>query len=321
MGGGNGGYEPDPNVGKAALLSAQTGQDYLDVMKGQMAVSNRWAGEDRARYQKRFQPVENQYVADAKKYDSPLRQNQAAREARADVFTQADIAKEQSNRELAAMGVNPKSGRFRGINRAQNFDTALAAVGASNLAREEVRSTADTMRTNVLNMGKGFAVNPATSLGLSNSAASAGFSGAMQGYGQQGAMLAQQDRTAAAAQQDNSGLWGALGTVAGVMPWASILSDETKKKNKKEAPSGLGIVRKSPATEWEYKDEVGDEPGKRHVGPMAQQFQKASGMGDGKTINVGDAIGVHHKAIEELGDKVDKLERSIKRPQKQKQAA
>lgn len=318
MGGGGGGdYKPDPNVGLAALKSAKVGKKYLKLMKEQMAVSNEWASQDRARYEDTFQPLEDRFIKTAKRYDSPWRQRQAGSEAKADVAQQAQLAKQQSNREMAAMGVNPKSGRYKALNRSINFDTALSKAGAATLARKGVRDKADMMMSSAINLGKGFAVNPATSLGLSNSAASSGFSGAMQGYNQQGQMLAQQDRNQLYAdqmqQQNNSGLFGALGTAAGLMPWGSINSDEDKKEGIKEPKKALPALRDLGIKSYAYKPEVGDAPGKRHTGPMAQDWKKATGSGDGKTIDAQDAIGVTMQAVKELDKKVDGIARGIKR--------
>lgn len=66
-----------------------------------------------------------------------------------------------------------------------------------------------------------------------------------------------------------------------------------------------------PVEEWRYKPDapMGDGGAAKHVGPMAQDFQKATGKGDGTTINVVDAIGTTLGAVQELDAKVDKLAR------------
>ena len=63
----------DPAIGQAAAKSAQTGQDYLEFMKGQSGITNQWAAEDRARYKNTFQPLQDKYIADAAAYASPDR--------------------------------------------------------------------------------------------------------------------------------------------------------------------------------------------------------------------------------------------------------
>jgi len=104
---GKGAPDADPNIGRAALLSAETGQDYLAFMKGQAGIANKWAAEDRTRYTTQFQPLEDQFVADSKTYDSPERQAAAADEASADVRLATDQQIGQMGRQMGAMGVNP----------------------------------------------------------------------------------------------------------------------------------------------------------------------------------------------------------------------
>ena len=59
-------------------------------------------------------------------------------------------------------------------------------------------------------------------------------------------------------------------------------------------------VRKVPIRAWRYR---GD--GNRHVGPMADAFNSAFGLGSKTHIPVVDAIGVLWAAIQALSDKLD----------------
>ncbi|WP_185968590.1 tail fiber domain-containing protein [Paracoccus sp. M683] len=295
-------------MGEAALLSAKTGQDYLKIMRGQMDIANEWAATDRERQQDVFIPLEDEYIKEAQNWDNPGRIAQRVSEARSDAQLQGQLAEEGAKRQAMAMGVNPGSGRFLAGSRAAKMNTGLARLGAGNTARRMVRAEADQREANAINLGKGLAVNPGTSLGLANGAASSGYQGAMQGYGQQANILGQEfDQRMSKWQADQSssaGLWGAIGTVAGMMP---MLSDEDAKTDKKKpGRSLLKAVEDMPVEEWSYKDGRGD--GGRHVGTYAQDFQRATGVGDGRTINVVDAIGTTMGAIKELSKKVDKLQ-------------
>ena len=60
----------------------------------------------------------------------------------------------------------------------------------------------------------------------------------------------------------------------------------------------LEAVRRLPVSRWKYRGDTTE-----HVGPMAQDFKEAFGLGDGKTISVIDAIGVLFAAVRELADK------------------
>lgn len=302
----------DPNMGKAALKSAETGQLMLDWMKDQASITNNWAGEDRARYSGTFLPLQDQFIQKATTYDTPERRAVAADQAAADVSQAAAQALGTRERQAMAMGVNPASGRFQMGTAKASTDTALATAGARNMARRQVEATGDQMLGNAINLGQGLAVNPGTSMGISNGAAQSGFSGAMSGYGQQASILNQDYQNRFAAWQANQSglgaLGGALGTVIGMLP--GFPSSKEIKTNKTPVDA-LGAVEKMPVEAWDYKPGVSD--GGRHIGPYAEDFAKATGIGDGKTIDPMSMIGVTMGAVRQLSEKVDQI--SAKLPQ------
>lgn len=71
----------------------------------------------------------------------------------------------------------------------------------------------------------------------------------------------------------------------------------------------LNAVKDLEVDRWEYKPGVADEG--EHIGPYAEDFQKLFGVGDGRTINVVDAIGVNLAAVKGLANKVDRLEKRL----------
>lgn len=306
----------DPNMGKAALKSAETGQLMLDWMKDQASITNNWAGEDRARYTGTFLPLQDQFIQKATTYDTPERRAVAADQAAADVSQAAAQALGTRERQAMAMGVNPASGRFQMGTAKASTDTALATAGARNMARRQVEATGDQMLGNAINMGQGLAVNPGTSMGISNGAAQSGFSGAMSGYGQQASILNQDYQNRYAAWQANQaaigGLGGALGTVVG------LISSKKVKTNRKPVDA-LGAVEKMPVEAWDYKPGVADEG--RHIGPYAEDFAKATGIGDGKTIDPISLMGVTMGAVRQLSEKVDKLAATLPRSKPQPMGA
>lgn len=301
---------PDPNMGIAAKMSAETGRQMLDWMQQQAVTTNRWADQDRTRQQRVFIPMQDQYIAEAQTWDSPARQQQAARESVADVQLASSQAQDQQRRSAMAMGVAPDSGRFAETSRKQGNALALASAGAANTARRNVMQEAEGKRANAINMGAGLAVNPATSMGLSNGASQAGFSGAMSGYGQQANILNQeyQGRMQAwqADQQGIAGALGALGSLAGAfLPIAS--SKEIK--HDKQAFDSLGAIRKMPVEKWTYNEGAGD--GGTHVGPYAEDFAAATGKGDGSSIDPITMMGVTMGAVRQLDAKVEKLTQAL----------
>ena len=189
--GGGGGSSPDPQIGKAALMQAKTGDDWLNFSKEAYAQSEvRQTATDALnnqvttqqlddmrkassrsdsewdRYNQLFKPVEDRMVSDAMNYDTPEAQAKAAAEAKADVMTNAAQSQEQNTRQMASMGINPNSGRFAGVDRATDTAVALAGAGAQNAAREGVKATGMALREGVANFGKGSTATAAQQVGL-----------------------------------------------------------------------------------------------------------------------------------------------------------
>lgn len=264
--GGGSAPSPDPAIGQAALKEAQLGEEWLKFSQEQFGVANerqkeqdklanqvtqnqldaakqaqQWATEDRDRYQNTYVPMENEFIDQANNWDSAERQDKLASEAKADVLTNASQQRGATQRQMAGMGVSPTSGRYAGVDRAQETATALSAAGAENTARNTVRNQAVDMKANAINMGKGMAVNPATSLGLGVNSGSAaygttasnnqqaagnagimgqGYQGAMNGYNSQAGILNQQYQGQLSAWQANQqaagGMMQGIGSLAGM---------------------------------------------------------------------------------------------------------
>jgi hypothetical protein len=291
----------------------------LAWMRDQAQVTNRWAAEDRSRDINTFRPLQDQFIAEAQTWDSPERKAQQAAAATADVNIAARGQMGAMNREAASMGINPASGRFASAQAKMGTDVALAGAGAANLARRQVSAEGDARRAQAINLGSGFAVNPGSAMGISNSAGQSGFSGAMQGYGQQAGILNQDFQNRMQAHQSRQsglgGLFGGLGSIigAGMGPGGFLagLSSKDYKTDKAPSKGHLEAVEKMPVEEWTYKKGIADEG--RHVGPYAEDFKAATGKGDGKTIPVMDMMGVTLGAVQELGAKVKKLEAKMTR--------
>ncbi|MGJ0505770.1 MAG: tail fiber domain-containing protein [Methylocystis sp.] len=357
----------DPMAGYAAMMQAQAGQqqaqlgqDWLSFAKDQFAIqnerqkpideltakvgaaqlegmtnANQWASEDRARYKSIFLPLQDKFIDKANNWDSAGNQAKAAAEAKADVANSVAAADQQRQRQMAAMGINPASGRFAGIERAADIEGAVAQAGAQNVARNNLRKEATALQGDAINMGNGLPSQAASSLqlgsGLGSSAEAgligantarlqgvgimnAGYGGAMGGYKDAGQtwnsiygnrvdLLNQQDQLNATT---TSGLAGGLGSLAGFgLSRMSFMSDENAKEDKREVKGILDALKKMPVEAWRYKEGEGD--GGEHVGTYAQDFQKATGLGDGKSINVVDALGVTMGAVKELAEKVETI--------------
>lgn len=144
-----------------------------------------------ARYGQNFAPVEDKVASDAMNWDSADRQAQMAGEAKADALTAGQQAQDASTRAMASMGVNPNSGRFAATNTANSTAVALAAAGAQNAARTNVRTQGVQLRQQAAQLGQQVlgSGQQANSLGLQATGAgqtayTTGLSTAMQAQNQ-----------------------------------------------------------------------------------------------------------------------------------------
>ncbi len=77
----------------------------------------------------------------------------------------------------------------------------------------------------------------------------------------------------------------------------------------------LATLRTVPVTRWEYRN---DPDGARHMGPTAQDFHAAFGLGDSdKAIGTVDVDGVLMAAVQGLNTAVDEKEAEIARQKRQ----
>ena len=88
--------------------------------------------------------------------------------------------------------------------------------------------------------------------------------------------------------------------------WASI-SDRNRKENFRsvDGASILDRVVALPVTSWNY---IGADPNRRLIGPTAQDFHAAFGLGESKTITTQDMDGVTLTAVQELGKRAKAAE-------------
>ena len=76
-----------------------------------------------------------------------------------------------------------------------------------------------------------------------------------------------------------------------------------------DAESILGRIGELPIAQWSWK---GDDTAVRHLGPMAQDFAAAFGLGDSNTtINVLDAAGVSLAAVQALHHRAETKEAEL----------
>jgi hypothetical protein len=248
--------------------------------------------------------------------------------AASDVEQAASTARATAVRNLSRMGINPNAARFADLNNEIALATTAQKAGAMTNARLAADQMLDQKRMNAINVGRNLpqtqlsAIGTGSNVGNSNAAlfnaqdagmargydgAMRGLSGAMAGQGSLGNMMNQQYANQLTAYQADNAAISGLGQLAGTAAMMYFMSSEDMKKDKQPMARGeaLGAVRNMPVERWTYKEGVEDEG--RHVGPYAEDFARQTGVGNGKAINVQDAIGVALGAIKDLDAKVEAL--------------
>lgn len=298
-----------------------------------MTNANQWAEEDRARWKDKFQPLQDQYIEKAQNWDSAGKQSEAAAEAKADVASSYAGQNQQRERALAAQGARPDSGAWTGTTRAADTVAALAGAGAQNNARKQLRNEAMALQGDALNIGSNLPSQAGSFMGTGMQAGNSvvgnninantnwrsnigimntGYEGAMTGWNNSANiwrnigkdrtdMLNYSDKMRAESMQ---GMMGGAGQLFGAVLG---MSSKEAKEDKREVRGVLEALKEMPVEAWRYKPDAVDDGGEQHVGTYAEDFQKATGLGNGKSINLMDAIGVTMGAVKELAEKVETI--------------
>lgn len=110
-------------------------------------------------------------------------------------------------------------------------------------------------------------------------------------------------------------LHGAVVVQGNVTATRYLLSSDRDLKEDVAAVDGAGLLDRIaalPVSQWAYKA----EPGVRHVGPMAQDFRAAFGLGDDdRRIDVVDAAGVSLAGVQALTQQLRERETQLSRLQ------
>lgn len=266
---------PDPAVDKSLNTLSDISQKQYDF------------------YQGTYQPLQTANVAQAARFSSPEYASSQAAQAEGDVTKQ--FSNQRNALAMDPLTANPNRAGYmagaRGLDIAQAGGTAAAATTARNTA------ALTGFNTNAALAGQGQAmVQGATqAAGAAGQVGNQATSNALYGWNAQNQ---QQSQSAA-------GLGSLLGTVGGLGLMA--FSSKKLKTNIKPVKGGLDAVDKMPVKKWQYKPETGLDQDE-HIGPMAEDFQDATGTGDGKMIHLGDAVGQTMGAVQQLHGKVKRLE-------------
>lgn len=141
-------------------------QIYNDIFKPAMALQLKAAEEDRARYQAVYQPQEDALLADIKKLGSTEEQNRRAGQAAADVTTAFEAARRNAQANLEGFGVDPSTVRSAALDIGVRTQQAAATAGVANQERRNTENLARALRSEAINIGRGYPGQVAQSTAL-----------------------------------------------------------------------------------------------------------------------------------------------------------
>lgn len=204
-------------------------------------LNDQFAQDDRRRYEDIYQPLEDRLAGEALDYASPARMELDAARAQADVAQQFDASRRRAMENLQSFGVDPSSLRYASLDRGANVQQAAAEAAAGNQSRQQTEAVGRALRSEAINVGRGYPGQIAGTYGTAIQAGNQGINSALattasgantmgtglqwQGSGNQalgtwGNALntGYQNQLSAwqAAQNSSSGIGGLLGTSLGI---------------------------------------------------------------------------------------------------------
>ena len=224
-----------------------------------------WAAEDRKRYTEMFQPLEEYLIKEAKEYASPQRIDYEMGRAQAGVAQNYEAQRAQAQQALESYGIDPGQARYQALDVGMRTAQGSEMAGAANMARDKTEAMGRAMRSEAINIGKGYpgqiagtyntalaAGNQGVNAGLATTASGANTMGTPQQYGQIGMtglnnagslmsnMYGNQIAAFNAEQQASSGLGSLFGAGLGMMG-RFMGFEEGGEVPDEMTPGGMGI--------------------------------------------------------------------------------
>lgn len=147
-----------------------------------MGISRGRSAAQWGQYQNTFVPVEQEMVREAMDYGGQADQDRAAASAVADARTQAGLSRASNARAMAAMGVNPNSGRFAGMARGDSLREAAMAAGGANNARIAARDKGIGLRAGAAAFGRNQVNSAGQMTGLATASGNSAVGNANTGF-------------------------------------------------------------------------------------------------------------------------------------------
>ena len=174
---------------EAARIQAKLGREQLDfakqqydrsapilegIARQQMAAQDEQMAQARDYYNYQrdtYRPLERSIVQDAQRMNTEAYRNELASQAAADAGRAFGISQQQNQRAMAAMGANPNSGRFPGMQNASGLQQAAMRANAMTGTRQQAEQMGYARQLDAAGLGRGLA---GASLGAYGGASQAG---------------------------------------------------------------------------------------------------------------------------------------------------
>lgn len=187
-------------------------RELLDQVLGpQLAAQadqQKWAQEDRARYEGTYLPIEQNLIQDFQSYGSPERQAQDRGRAMADVSAAFGAQRQNALQRLEGYGIDPSQTRSAALDVAMRTQEAAAQAAAGTNATRIGEDKARALRADAINIGRGLPSQVAQSYGQSVAAGNSAIGGANSTFGTSAGAMGNPTAWMGAAQ---SGMQGAGG--------------------------------------------------------------------------------------------------------------
>jgi hypothetical protein len=119
-------------------------------------INDQSAQADRARYEGLYQPLEDTAIAEARSYASPERQQLEMGRASAEVAQAMELQRRNARQQLESFGINPSDTRFAALDSNARIQSAAAQAGAANQARAQTEAVGRALRSEAINVGRGY---------------------------------------------------------------------------------------------------------------------------------------------------------------------
>ena len=130
-----------------------------------MDANDATARADRLRYEKTYQPLEDDLANDARSYSTDERRDKDMGRAMATVATQFDQTRQAALQQLEGFGIDPSSTRYAALDIGTRAAKAAAMAAAGNQAAERVDAMGRALRSEAINVGRGYPGQVATQYG------------------------------------------------------------------------------------------------------------------------------------------------------------